>query len=209
MEHDEETTTRWRMQLVANPQSTLAALFDEHRDRLARMVRYRLDPVLSRRMEVDDVLQEAYLAALSRVKHLAEHGPSKPFVWLRWIVEQTLVDIHRRHLGAQMRDVFREQAIDHQAICDSTAMSLVACLAAHMTSPSGAALRNERMETLRSAIASMDSLDREILMLRHFEELSNQQVAEVLDIQETTASNRYVRALRRLKEILDSFSQLS
>jgi RNA polymerase sigma-70 factor, ECF subfamily len=207
--NDDIGEQEWKTELLADPQAILSRLFDEYRDRLKRMVQYRLDPMLARRMDIDDVVQEAYLAAVTRAKHLAEHGPKKTFVWLRWIVDQTLVDIHRRHLGAKMRDVFREQSIDRAALEQSTCMSLVACLAAQMTSPSGAAMRNERAEGLRAAIASMDSVDREVLMLRHFEELSNQQVAEILDIQETAASNRYVRALRRLKEILDSLSTYS
>jgi RNA polymerase sigma-70 factor (ECF subfamily) len=203
---DEEAS--WRSELLANPQQVLSRLFDEHRNRLQRMIHFRLDSALAGRMDSEDILQEAYLAAVARVAHLAEKGSDKAFVWLRWIIEQTLVDVHRRHLGAKRRDVFREQSIDHLAIENSTAASLVACLAAQVTSPSGAALRNERANALRAAIASMDSIDREVLMLRHFEELTNQEVAETLDIRETSASNRYVRALRRLKQILESIAML-
>lgn len=205
---EESSEARWQSELLADPQSILSRLFDEHRERLIKMIRFRLDPMLGRRMDVEDVVQEAYLAAIIRAGHLAEHGSAKAFVWLRWVVDQTLVDIHRRHLGAKMRDVFRERSIDGAALEQSTCMSLVACLAARMTSPSGVAQRNERVERLRSAIASMDGLDREVLVLRHFEELSNRETAEILDIQETAASNRYVRALRRLKEILESVAEV-
>ena len=207
--NDEHSTENWRIFLLANPESIIGEFFDTNRVRLRRMVEFRLDPRLSRRIDPDDVLQEAYLAAIQRAKHLANHGPDRVFVWLRWTVEQTLVDLHRKHLGAQMRDVFREQSIDQAALSQSTSISLVARLAADITSASNVAIKHEQATRLRHAITQMDEIDREVLVLRHFEELSNQEVAEILDIQETTASNRYVRALRRLKEILDSLSSSS
>ena len=124
------------------------------------------------------------------------------FVWLRLIVEQTLADTHRRHLGAQLRDAGREIRIDAGSHPHATSTSLAIQIAGSLTSPSQAAIRQETYRQLEEAVESMDPTDREVLALRHFEELSNGEVAEVLGIQEKAASIRYVRALRRLKGIL-------
>jgi RNA polymerase sigma-70 factor (ECF subfamily) len=118
------------------------------------------------------------------------------------IVMQTLVDLHRRHLGAKMRDGGREVAIEDIAYPEATSASMAIILVGHLTSPSQAAARAERVAVVRQAIETMDPVDREVLALRHFEELTNQETAEVLRIQPKAASIRYVRALRRLKAIL-------
>lgn len=180
----------------------LAEAFAEQRERLARMVAFRLDPVLAGRVDVDDVLQEAWIAAAERVPHFLENESLSLFVWLRLIVGQTLIDVQRRHLGAKMRDAYREASLDRAALSRNTSISLVAKLLGSYTSPSLAAARNETAQQLREAIESMDEIDREVVALRHFEELTNSEVAEVLGIQQKAASIRYVRALRRLKAIL-------
>jgi RNA polymerase sigma-70 factor (ECF subfamily) len=131
------------------------------------------------------------------------------FVWLRLIAGQTLIDAHRHHLGVQARSPEREMAPGHLNYTQSTSTSLAAQLAARVTSPSQAAARAETLEQLERAIAAMDPIDQEVLALRHFEELSNSEVAEVLGIQQKAASIRYVRAVRRLKEILAPMPEFS
>ena len=118
------------------------------------------------------------------------------------IVQQTLVDVHRRHLDAQMRDARREMAIRSPRYTEATSSSLTVQLVGHLTSPSQAAARAEVFDQVEQAIAAMDPIDQEVLALRHFEELTNSEVAEVLAIQPKAASIRYVRALKRLKAIL-------
>jgi len=189
-----------RERLRDDSTEALAEEFSRHRDRLRRMVSFRLDPVLAGRIDPDDVLQDAWIAAAQRVKHFLQQETLSIFVWLRMIVGQTLIDIQRRHLGAQMRDAYRQA--QNAELSRNTSLSLVARLLGSMTSPSQAAVREESAQRLREAIDAMDEIDREVLALRHFEELSNSEVAEVLGIQQKTASIRYVRALRRLKEIL-------
>ncbi len=180
----------------------LAGLFSQHRERLWRMVHFRLDRRLQGRVDTEDILQEAYLATAKRVHHFAEESSTSFFVWLRMIVMQTLIDVHRRHLGAQMRDAGREVAIRGCRYSQTTSVSMVARLVGHLTSPSQAVLRAEVSEHLEAALETLDPIDREVLALRHFEELTNSEVAEVLDIQQKTASIRYVRAIKRLKGIL-------
>ena len=180
----------------------LATLFALGRDRLLRMVEFRLDARLRGRVEAEDVVQEAYLDAAKRVHHFAEDSSTSFFIWLRMVVTQTLIDIHRRHLGAQMRDAGREAARRGARYSQTTTVSLAANLMGTLTSPTLAARRAELAERLRETLDEMEPIDREVLALRHFEELTNSEVAEELGIQQKAASIRYVRALRRLKEIL-------
>jgi RNA polymerase sigma-70 factor (ECF subfamily) len=180
----------------------LADLFALHRDRLWKLVSFRLHPRLCGRVDADDVLQEAYLAAAGRLSHFLANPAGVFFVWLRLIVLQTLTDLHRRHLGAGRRDAHRELSLPYAAGARSTSASLAAQFLGSFTSPSGAAARAEMTACLEAAIDTMNPIDREVLALRHFEELSNQEIAEVLGIEEKAASIRYVRAIRRLKEIL-------
>ena len=188
--------------LTSGDEQALAELFSRHRERLWRMVNFRIDRRLSGRVDADDILQEAYLAAAGRIRHYLQDPSQSFFVWLRLIVGQTLVDVHRRHLGAQMRDINREISRQTPAYPQATSFSLAAHLMGSMTSPSQAAVKAETTRQLEQAIAAMDPIDQEVLALRHFEELNNSEVAEVLDIGQKAASIRYVRAVGRLKVVL-------
>ena len=188
--------------LESGDEKALAALFSRHRERLWRVVNFRLHRKLQGRIGPDDVLQEAYLAAAQRIGHYDGSSPMSPFVWLRLIVQQTLIDVHRRHLGAQKRDAGRETSVHGQEYSQATSISLAVQLIGSLTSPSQAAQRAEMLSLMKESIASMDPIDQEALALRHFEELTNSEVAEVLGIQQKAASIRYFRALRRLKDVL-------
>lgn len=187
----------------------LAELFARERDRLWRMVSFRLAEPLRARLGPDDVLQEAFLDARQRLGHYKEGTNRSPFVWLRMVVNQTLVDLHRRHLGAQKRDLGREVALWSSPFAQTTSASVAIQLIGAFTSPSQAAARAEAVSLVEQAIEQMDPIDREVLVLRHFEELTNTEVAETLGIEQKAASIRYVRALRRLKEILAQVPGLS
>jgi RNA polymerase sigma-70 factor, ECF subfamily len=183
----------------------LVELFEMHRERLWRMVRFRLDRRIAARIDPDDILQEAFLAASDRIRHFGEQASLSPFLWLRWIVGQTLIDVHRRHIAAEMRDAGRDVSRAAAGSGDATSQCLVAMLAGSFTSPSRAAAGAETSAQLEAAIASMSELDREVIAMRHFEDLTNLEVAEALHISPTAASNRYVRAIVRLKEVLSQF----
>ncbi len=184
-----------------DPQA-LAELFSRERERLWRIIRFRLAEPLRGRLGPEDVLQEAFLAASQRLCHYAENPAATPFIWLRMIVNQTLVDLHRQHLGAQKRNAGCEISLEGHPYTQATSASVAIQLVGVFTSPSGAAARADLYGIVHSAIDQMDPIDREVLALRHFEELTNSEVAEALGIEQKAASIRYVRALRRLKEIL-------
>ena len=191
----------FHQRLRAGDEQALAELFAMHQKRLCRMVHFRMDPRLHGRVDPEDVVQEGYLAAVQRIDHYRQQPAMSPFVWLRLIVDQTLIDVHRHHLGAQLRDAGREVSIDARRAQATSAM-LTFQLVGPGTSPSKMVVRAETFDQVEKAIAQMDPIDQEVLALRHFEELSNSEVAEVLGIEQKAASIRYVRALRRLKTIL-------
>jgi RNA polymerase sigma-70 factor (ECF subfamily) len=180
----------------------LTALFVRHRERLRRMVRLRLDRRLLGRVDPSDVLQEAYLDIARRAEEYLENPTMPPFLWLRFLTAQKLAALHRQHLGAQARDAGREVSLHRGALPQATSISIAHQLLGRLTSASQAAIRAELQTRLQVVLNGMDPVDREVLALRHFEELSNAETAEVLGLQKSAASNRYIRALRRLKDIL-------
>jgi RNA polymerase sigma-70 factor (ECF subfamily) len=187
----------------------LGGLFDRHRDRLRRMVQVRLDRRLQGRIDPSDVLQEAYLEfARSLADYLG--NPAVPFfLWLRYITGMKLQALHRHHLGTKARDAGREVSLHRAALPRASSVSLAAQLLGRHTTPSQAAVRAELRARVQEALNCMEALDREVLALRHFEQLSNAEAAQVLGISETAASNRFVRALKRLKKVLLSVPGLA
>lgn len=177
----------------------LAELFDQHRQRLSQIIVSRLDQRLNGRVDVDDVLQEIFLDASDRIEHFIQTHSGSLFVWLRMITMQTMANIHRRHIDAQARDARKEQSIFTGRHYGSGSAGMILQLLGHQTSPSRAAMRSERANQLEEAVRSLSSNDSEILTLRHFEQLANHEIAEVLGISPKAASIRYVRALARLK----------
>lgn len=187
---------------AAGDEQAVNELFTLYRDRLRAMVRLRLNCRLHGRVDPSDVLQEAYLEVCRGLADYLRAPPLPFFLWLRHITGQQLIMAHRRHLGAQMRDADREVSLYRGALPQASSASLAAQLLGRLTSASQAALRAELQIQVQEALNSMDPLDREVLTLRHFEMLSNDETAVVLGIKKSAASNRYVRALERLKDIL-------
>ena len=180
----------------------LAAVFTTQRDRLRRTVQLRLDARLVSRIEPEDVLQESYLEARKRFDQRRGLPGDSLFVWARMVVEQTVVDVARRHLGARKRAVGAEVPLDALNGGNTTSFALRDNLLSLLTTPTQAAARAELHDQVAAAIGALSALDREILLLRHFEELSNNETAAVLGIHKAAATNRYLRALRRLREVL-------
>jgi RNA polymerase sigma-70 factor (ECF subfamily) len=185
-------------------QEALGELFERYRGRLRRMVALRLDPRLQGRVDPSDVIQEGYIDAARRLGEYLR-DPSAPFyIWLRFLVGQRIVDLQRMHLGAQARHVGREVSLHRGPMPEASTAALAAQLMGKLTSPTKAAVRAERKIQLQEALNAMDALDREILVLRHYEQMSNGEAALVLGLDKSAASKRYTRALVRLKEILSN-----
>jgi RNA polymerase sigma-70 factor (ECF subfamily) len=181
----------------AGDRQALDALFARHRDRLRRMVEVRLDARLQARLDASDVVQDAYVEMVERL------DPKLPlFLWLRLVVGDRLLKLHRHHLGTQMRDAGREVSLYRGALPAASSAALAAQLLGRQTSPTQAALRAERILRVQEALNAFDPVDREVLSLRHFEELTAAESAQVLGIEEAAAAKRYFRALKRLKQVL-------
>jgi RNA polymerase sigma-70 factor (ECF subfamily) len=181
---------------------TLGALFGQHRERLRLMVRLRMDRRLQGRVDASDVLQEAYVEALERFPDFLQDRPMPFFLWLRFITEQRLQIVHRRHLGTKARDARRDVSLHQAARPLVSSESLAAQLVGRHSSPSQAVIRAELQARLLAALEGMNPIDREILALRHFEQLTNAETAQLLGLRPDAASQRYGRALLRLKDLL-------
>jgi RNA polymerase sigma-70 factor (ECF subfamily) len=186
-----------------------AALADAllfYHPKLERIVHFRLDPALRSRIDTSDVLQESYLQIARRAQEFIDGVPVSLFVWMRQRVIQTLIDMQRNHFSDK-RNANRERDIPSMDYGQTSCLSIARFLLDDRTSPSMAAARSEEFEQLQSALQSMNETDREVLAMRHFEQLNNLQVAESLNLSPTAASNRYIRAVARLGEIMKSLSK--
>jgi RNA polymerase sigma-70 factor (ECF subfamily) len=204
MAKDPSESEQLLRQARAGNSQALGELFERYRERLRQMVRLRLDRRLYGRLDPSDVLQEAFLDLSKRFPEYAQN-PAVPFyLWLRSLTGQRLVTLHRQHLGTHMRDAGQEVSLYRGALPQASSQSLANQLLGRLTSPTQAAMRAEMQIRLQEALNTMDPLDREVLVLRHFEELSNNETAEVLGLQKSAASKRYRRALERLTSILST-----
>ena len=202
MENNSADTVRLIERALAGDRAALDGLLARHRDRLCRMVRMRLDRRLWARVDASDVVQEGLLEVAQRLPEYLREPRLPLFLWLRLVVGERLIRVHRHHLGAQMRDAGREVSLYRGALPAASSAALAAQLLGKHTSPSEAALRAERILRVQEALNALDPVDREILSLRHFEELSRAEAARELGIEESAAAKRYVRALKRLREAL-------
>ena len=190
---------------AAGDETALTQLFGRYRKRLKQMVHLRLNRQLQGRIDDSDILQEAYLEAALRLPHYLANRPLPFFLWLRHITGEKLIDAHRRHLGAQIRDAAQEISLHRGPMPAASSGSLAAQLLGRLTSPSQAAIKAETRLRVQEVLNGMEPIDREILALRHFEQLSNAEVAATLEMNESTASSRYLRALKRLKDELSQY----
>jgi RNA polymerase sigma-70 factor (ECF subfamily) len=188
--------------LTSSEAFDLNAQFAEHRERLKRMVSLRMSPRLRGRVDASDVVQDAYLEAARALDDYLREPKLPFFLWLRLVTGKKLIDVHRRHLGAEMRDAKREVSLHRGPLPSANSESLAAQLLGRFTSPSHAAIRAEMKIRLQDALNGMEEMDREVLALRHFEQLSNSEVAEELGISTSAASKRYLRAVERLDQTL-------
>ena len=183
-------------------QQATSDLLSMHRDRLRKMVELRLDRRLAGRVDASDIVQEATMEAARRLPDYAKSPPMDFYLWLRQLAGQKLIDACRHHLGTQKRDARQEVSLYRGALPEATSAVLASRLLGRLTSPTQAAVRAETQIKVQEALNSLDVIDREVLVLRHFEHLTNRQAAEALGISKSAASKRYIAALRRLKEYL-------
>ena len=196
---DHDTTQRLLVDVGEGDDAAVNELIERHRGAIRRMVAARMDRGMAGRVDASDIVQEALIEAHRRLSDYLSDG-SMPFhLWLRQIAKDRLIDAHRRH-RAQRRDVGREQNMTARA--DQSSLDLAAQLCDMELTPAAQALRKELEGRFWSAIEELDEADREIVLMRHQEQLGNGEVAELLDLSPAAAGMRYLRAIRRLRSIL-------
>jgi RNA polymerase sigma-70 factor (ECF subfamily) len=174
-------------------------LLARHREPLRRMIALRLDAAIARRVDPSDVVQEVLLEVSRRLDEYLKN-PTMPFhLWLRHIAKDRMIDAHRRHRQAQRRSLDREQPMHPAPLVDGSSLQLLASLVDQELTPASAAIRQELERRFWSEIAQLDEDDREIILMRHFEQLSNQDAADALGLSQAAAGMRYMRAMRRLR----------
>lgn len=180
----------------------VASLLEEFRARISRMLTVRMDPRLRGRLDASDVIQDTFIEVHSRIDEYRARQDMPFFLWVRFLAAQKLTQMHRRHLGAVQRDARRELPDALRAAPGATTATLAGALMSSGVTPSEVAMRVEDETRLAKVLDELRELDREVLALRHFEGLSNAEVATLLGIEASAASRRYVRALARLQERL-------
>src|SRR5436305_2988494 len=177
-------------------------LLAEHREPLRRAVELRLDPALARRVDASDIVQDVLVEASRRLRDYLK-SPAMPFgLWLRQLAKDRIIDAHRFHRQAQRRSIDREQPAAPPAWADASSVQLLAELIDPERTPASAAVQHELERRLGEAMTQLNEDDRDIILWRHQEAMSNQDVAAMLGLSEAAASMRYLRALRRLRAAL-------
>lgn len=197
--HDSELLAR----AATGDEEALNLVFSRYQDRLKRMVYLRLNRRLQGRVDDSDVIQEAFLDISRKLPEYAREPKLPLFLWLRHITGLKLAEIHRRHLGTKARDADREVSLHRGGLPLADSASLAAQLMGKLTTPSQAAIKAEQRIFVQEALNSMDPIDREVLALKHFEQLSTSEIAEVLGLSKAGAGSRYLRAIKRMREILE------
>jgi RNA polymerase sigma-70 factor (ECF subfamily) len=176
-------------------------LFSSYRDRLKRMVHLRLSRRLQGRVDDSDVVQEACIEAARNLVDYTREPVLPFFLWLRHLTTLKLAEV-QRHLGTQLRDADREVTLQRGGLPLADSASLAAQLLGTLTSPSQAAVKAETRMVVQEALNAIDPIDRELLALKHYEQLTTTEIAEVLGLSKAGAGGRYLRAIKRLREAL-------
>ena len=181
-------------------QAALAELFEINRDRLSRMVSIRMDRRLKGRVDATDVLQEAYLILRQKIDNFADYPDMSPYVWMRLTVSDRLIALHRKHIQAGKRDARREVSISQKASPDDSSAEIVDTLADTVSSIGGKVARAEVAKMIKATLECMEDKDREIILMRIFEGMSNTEAAQALGLTANGASSRFSRAMDRLQK---------
>jgi RNA polymerase sigma-70 factor (ECF subfamily) len=188
----------------AGDKSAVNQLMDRHRNSLDRLIRMRLDKKIQNRIGVSDVVQDVLIEANRRLPRYLE-SPAMPFhLWVRQIARDRIIDAHRRHRVSAKRSVDREQRMVVPRGCDQSSIHLASLLGDSRLTPAAAAMQKEMARKVEASISLLDDKDSEIIVMRHYEHLTNQEISRLLDLSEPAASMRYLRAIRRLREVMQN-----
>jgi RNA polymerase sigma-70 factor, ECF subfamily len=186
----------------AGDDAAVDRLLARHRGAVRKMVQLRMDPMLARRVDASDIAQDVLVEAHRRLKQYLKN-PQLPFhLWLRQMAKDRLIDAHRRHRVAARRSLDREQPLEVRLPRDQSTRNIAVQLCDGQLTPAAAARWRELKRRFEDACRELEPQDQEIVVMRHFEQLSNSEVAAALKLSPQAASMRYLRAMRRLRELL-------
>lgn len=177
-------------------------LLERHRDALRRMIALRMDRKLAPRVDASDIVQDVLVEANRRLSDYLEKAGMPFHLWLRHLARDRMIDAHRMHRGAARRSLDREQTLDHASTSDRSAFDLAAMIRDRELTPAAAATHHELEQRFQAAVEQLEETDREVILMRHFEQLSNGEVAQALELSDAAAGMRYLRAMRRLRDLL-------
>lgn len=199
---EQEKTEALLEQARQGDEDAINSLIDRHRNALRHLVRMRLDRKIQRRVDVSDVVQDVLIEANRRLKTYLEN-PVMPFhLWVRHIARDRIIDAHRRHRGSAKRSVDKEQPMVIPGGFDQSSIILAAQLVDREKTPAASIMEKELAKRVEEAITDLDDLDAEVIVMRHYEQLTNQEIAQALGLTEPAASMRYLRAVRRLRDLM-------
>jgi RNA polymerase sigma-70 factor (ECF subfamily) len=199
---EQEETEELLQEVRRGDAAAAGRLLDRHREALRRMIELRLDRKILRRVDASDIVQDVMVDANRRLQVYLDN-PIMPFhLWLRQMARDRLIDAHRRHRGSGKRSVDRERTMVATALGDHSTMELLSQLSDQELTPAAAATMHELRRRFEAALENLDETDREVVFMRHVEQLTNQEVAQSLELSEPAASMRYLRAMRRLRKLL-------
>ena len=199
---DQQPTKELLAQAQGGDESAVNQLMDRHRNSLRQLIRMRLDAKIQKRVDVSDVIQDVLVEANRRLDRYIDN-PIMPFhLWLRQIAKDRIIDAHRRHRVSAKRSVDREQGMAIPRGQDHSSIQLASLLGDNQLTPAAAALQKEMAAKVEAAIARLDDKDCEIITMRHYEHLTNQEIGSILGLTEPAASMRYLRAIKRLKALM-------
>ncbi len=204
---EKDQTVELLARAKAGNDDAINQLMDRHRNSLRQLVRMRLDQKIQNRIDISDVVQDVLVEANRRLQRYIEN-PVMPFhLWLRQIAKDRIIDAHRRHRVSAKRSVDREQSLLAPRGYDQSSIQLAALLGDQRLTPAAAALQQEMAKKVEEAISRLDEKDCEIIVMRHYEHLTNQEIGKVLNLTEPAASMRYLRAIRRLRVVMQDSSE--
>ena len=201
-----ENTQQLLVGAKAGDDDAVNDLLDRHRGAVRRLVQMRLDRQIRQRVDVSDVVQDVLISAHRRLQDYLQ-SPAMPFhLWIRQIAKDRIIDAHRRHRVSAKRSVDRERPLVVPAGMNRSTMELAAHLCDGELTPAAIATQREMIRRVTEVISKLSEQESEIIMMRHYEHLSNQEAAQALELSEPAAGMRYLRALRKLRSLLQDSS---
>ena len=201
---DGEQTEELLINAKGGDSAAIDQLLNRHRASLHRMIDMRLDKKITRRIDVSDVVQDVLVEASRRLSDYLKNPVMAFHLWIRQIAKDRIIDAHRRHRVSAKRSVDREQPLAAPGPVDQSTIELAGQLCDPELTPAAVATQRELATHVQSAIALLDEKNREIILMRHYEQLSNQEIADSLELSEPAAGMRYLRALKKLRKLLDT-----